>query len=87
MLFPGWMHYHFELNKSSASFLSFFCFFKESGEGRLFKLYFERARERARAGEEQRKRERERERIPSRLCAVSAEPDMELELMIFEIMT
>ena len=29
----------------------------------------------------------ERERIPSRLCTVSVEPDMRLELTYFEIMT
>ena len=34
-------------------------------------------REKAQVGEGQRERERERERIPSRLCIVSAEPDVE----------
>ena len=38
------------------------------------------------AGEGQRERERERERMPSRLLAVSAEPDVGLELKT-EIMT
>ena len=37
------------------------------------------------AGEGQ--RERERERIPSRLCTVSTEPDVGLELMNREIVT
>ena len=36
--------------------------------------------------EKESKRERDRERIPSRLCAVSTEPDMGLSLMNFEIM-
>ena len=40
-----------------------------------------------RGGEGQRKGERERERIPSRLCTVSTEPDLGLELMNREIMT
>ena len=31
--------------------------------------------------------ERKRERIPSRLCNVSTEPDVRLELMNFKIMT
>ena len=35
----------------------------------------------------EREREREREKIPSRLCAVSAEPDVGLELTNCEIMT
>ena len=34
-----------------------------------------------------RERERERERIPSRLCAVSTEPNSGLELINHEIMT
>ena len=34
----------------------------------------------------ERERERERERIPSRLCTVSAESDVGLELMNHEIM-
>ena len=34
-----------------------------------------------------RSREREREKIPSRLCAVSAEPDEGLKLTNREIMT
>ena len=37
--------------------------------------------------ERQRERESERERIPSRLCAVSTEPAVGLELMNSEIMT
>ena len=62
-------------------------------------IYLER--ERAKVGQEQRERERERERvhahgrgrergrerIPSRLRAVSAEPDTGLELVNCEIMT
>ena len=56
-----------------------------------FKVYLFILRERERAcasmctsrGET----ERGRERIPGRLCAVSAEPDMRLELMNHEIMT
>ena len=44
-----------------------------------------RERETERAGEGQ--RERERERIPSRLCIVSAEPDVGLELTNCEIVT
>ena len=43
----------------------------------------ERDRQRVRAGEEQ----RERERIPSRLHAVSAEPDAGLRLTNCEVMT
>ena len=46
-------------------------------------IYFERGRE----GGRERERERERERIPSRLCTVSAEPDVRLKLMNHEIMT
>ena len=42
-------------------------------------------RERARVGEGQ--KERERERIPSRLYAVSAKPNVGLELTNREIMT
>ena len=38
-------------------------------------------------GGAERETERERERIPSRLCTVSAEPNMGLELMNCEIMT
>ena len=45
----------------------------------------ERERERARAGEGQ--RQRERERIPSRLCAVTTEPDMGLGPADLEIAT
>ena len=40
---------------------------------------------RAPVGEGQ--RERKRERLPSRLCAVSVEPDVELELTTCKIMT
>ena len=43
--------------------------------------------ERGREGERERGRERERERIPSRLHAVSVEPDTGLNLMNGEIMT
>ena len=35
----------------------------------------------------QRERERERQRIPSRLCTVSVEPDVGLELTNCEIVT
>ena len=52
---------------------------------KMFTYLFLRERERAQAGEGQ--REKERERIPNRLRTVSAEPDMELELMSCEIMT
>ena len=45
----------------------------------------EREREKEREGE--RERERERERSPRRLCTVSTEPDVGLELMIRAIMT
>ena len=48
-------------------------------------IYFER--ERMHVHEQGRDRERERERIPSRLRAVSAEPDVGLELTNHEIMT
>ena len=34
-----------------------------------------------------RKGQRDRERIPSRLCAVSTEPDLGLELTNYEILT
>ena len=44
-------------------------------------IYFERQHEQGRD------RERERERIPSRIHAVSSEPDMGLEPMKCEIMT
>ena len=43
---------------------------------------FEREREHASSGED---REKGRERIPSRLCAVSTEPDTGLDLMNCEI--
>ena len=49
----------------------------------LFKVYFERERER----EQGRGRRREREKIPSRLCSVSAEPNMGLNPRNHEIMT
>ena len=48
-------------------------------------IYFERDRASGRGAE--RERERERERIPGRLRAVSAEPDVGLELMNWEIRT
>ena len=48
-------------------------------------LFIWRERERMRAGEAQ--REKERERIPSRLHAVSAEPNTGLKLMPREIVT
>ena len=47
----------------------------------------ERERERERACKQGRGRERGREKIPSRLRAVSAEPDTGLESMNCEIMT
>ena len=37
--------------------------------------------------ERERERENERERIPGRLCAVSAEPNVGLDLMNHEFMT
>ena len=48
-----------------------------------FELYFERDRD----GVKGRGREKGKERIPSRLLAVSAEPDAELQLRKPEIMT
>ena len=48
-------------------------------------LFFYFERERAQA--EERQRERGRERIPSRLCTVSTESDVGLELTNCEIMT
>ena len=51
----------------------------------LIYYFFERERERASAGEEQ--REKGRERIPSRLCAVSVEPEVGLDPMNCEIVT
>ena len=53
----------------------------------IYLFIYERERERerrARAGEGQ--RGRGRDRIPSRLCAVSEEPDAELKLTNCEIM-
>ena len=44
-------------------------------------------RGREREGERERKRERERERLPSGVCAVNTEPDMELDPINSEIMT
>ena len=49
----------------------------------FLKLFLRRESSQASRGEA----ERERDRIPSRLCAVSAEPNMELELTNHEIMT
>ena len=46
-----------------------------------------RERERESAHEQGRDRERRRERIPSRLLAVSTEPDKGLRLTNLEIMT
>ena len=42
---------------------------------------------REREREREREKERERERIPGRLCIVSAEPNVRLELTYHEIMT
>ena len=42
---------------------------------------------RERASKQEWGRERERERIPSRLCTVSAEPDLGPELTNHEVMT
>ena len=47
----------------------------------------ERGRESTSRGGAERERERERERIPSRLHAISAEPNVGLKLMNREIMT
>ena len=51
----------------------------------------ERESKQAQVGEEQRERgrerERERETIPSRLCAVSVEPEAGLELTNLEMVT
>ena len=44
-------------------------------------------RDRERAHEWGRDRKRQRERIPSRICVISAEPDVGLELTNCEIMT
>ena len=41
----------------------------------------------AHVGRAERERENERERIPGRLCAVSAEPNVGLDLMNREFMT
>ena len=38
-------------------------------------------------GQRERERERERKKIPSRLCSVSTEPDVELEATHSEILT
>ena len=48
-------------------------------------IHFERERERER--ESRGGAERERQRIPSRLCTISAEPDVGLEVTNHEIMT
>ena len=69
----------------------YFFFLKKGFFLSLF-TYFERERERESEREQDRDRERERERerrerIPSRLCAVSTEPDAGLELPNLEIMT
>ena len=50
-------------------------------------MYFERERESVCVCTQGRGRERGRERIPSRLHAVSTEPDVEPELMNHGIMT
>ena len=50
----------------------------------FFKFIYLRERERAQTGWG---RERRRDRIPSRLCTVSTEPDLGLELVNREIMT
>ena len=51
-------------------------------------IYFEREREREQCMHKQEKgRESGRERIASRLCTVSTEPDIGLELTNDEIMT
>ena len=46
-----------------------------------------RGRESERLRARERERERRRERIPSRLCAISTEPDAGLDLMNCESMT
>ena len=53
----------------------------------LFTYFWERERERARVRRGGAEREGGQERIPSRLCAVSVQPDMGLYLMSHEIMT
>ena len=70
----------------NVSVILYFCLFKKP-DIFFFKFIFERERERvcARVGEGP--RERGRERIPSRLWAVSAEPDAGLKLTNREIMT
>ena len=56
--------------------------------GLLFTYEREKERERGRwKGQRESGRERRRARIPSRLLAVSAEPNVGLELTNFEIMT
>ena len=47
----------------------------------------EQGKGRERQRERERETERERERIPRRLCTVSTEPDVSLELTNQEIMT
>ena len=46
-----------------------------------------RKKERGREGGRERERGREREKIPSRLCAVSSEPNSGLDIMNHESMT
>ena len=60
----------------------------------ILRFFFPRERERERehtcvhvSGGGAERQERERERIPSRLCAVSTEPDARLELTNHETMT
>ena len=67
---------------------SFVCFI--NGQWCAFpNVYFEREREREQASrqEQGRGRERGRDRIPGRLCAVSPEPDLWLQLTNPETMT
>ena len=53
----------------------------------FFKFYFERGRAHEWGWGRLRERERERERIPSRLCAIHAEPGVRLDPVNREIMT
>ena len=50
-------------------------------------IYSERERAQSGGGQREKERQRQRQRIPSRLCTVSAEPDVALELTNHEIMT
>ena len=67
----------------SHSMLSVYFYFLKG----VFLVYLFILRERDRKYGRGRERQRERERIPSRLCAVSAEPDVGLDPTNHEVMT